>query len=1696
MDPRPASLGAALLGGLVSLALTAVGIAPAAAAPGRSATQSVAVGGFGIGDALEAMIDERDGSVQLSAPVAELALAWDSRAVASGDLSGFGPGWNLGLTRVGVQGGITVYPASGGAYAADVTQPSGLAGYGVGDLRFEVTPGGVLAARADGAVGEVAYEYVLAELGGTVTYLDAVGRPVARVAARGARADWRWAEQGGPAAHLLAMVSADGVVTELEWDGEPGVVLVHPAANLPPADNETVRTWRVHLDGGRVDRIVDPAGGSLSVGYRAGLISRTHAPSGAVTELVWRAYDDRVPRIATLRTSDGDGAELSVRHWRPVDSELPSGWPRYGDEREVFFSRDQGFHYRTELADGATIVRSTYRSLHTLDTRDLVVSGGSGERLLRQHEYSYPGADGDPAELPDPHALPGNWSRPLRAELTHHGLNGDSRLVHTEYEIDALGRAVREVDVDGTVTETEYAPDEPGELRPPVGLAVRERVTGPDGSIVETRHTLDESRSAVIASETLGGDDPAALTVTGRTEFTVEADGFVSEQRVVPAGDPAQVPVMTRWQKSVDLTVGERVLTETTAVGTEAEATSSTTASLVHGGVIAEVDAVGNHSTARYDVLGRVTRRVDAAGRATSIAYEREASDGRNATVTTTPDGVTRTEQLDAIGRVTRLTDNLAGGVATPGHVRVAERREYPDPATVEVTDAWGATTIARQDVFGREVETVSSSGATTRTDYDDVANTVTTRVTPTGDPGDEETVTVERLDAAGRRIERTGSRADGGAVPHVTTGYDGLGRTLVTDDGRLRTRVEYDELGHAVRTFTGAATAGAGSGAGAGAGAGAGSGAEAAETLTERRFDGFGASLEKTLRADGESASAGERELDELGRVRSEVDPLGRESRFGYSPDGLLVRVEAGSGQTIAHTYDPATRQLVGTVTTSPVGADVRVEIERDALTDRPIAVFDPTDRADTEIRTRHDGFGNPLEVAYPDGRVIRIAYDEHGRRERTTDATGRTTFLTYDGAGRIVRAVQRAGDAHDAAVVAEVGYRYDAFGRVQELERGNGVITRNTFTSVSEIATETTTRGDEVLAAREYEYDPSGLLVQRVDRVRDDATGELAVTATVYRYDAFGRLVHSSVHDGETVDATVMTRTEYEVTVAGDIRSERIWTRDDASRAAGRPGTLDSAAGSIAVDPITREFEYSPLGELVAVTTDGSRATQEYDGAGNLVRTVDGTEYRYDAANRLVAEIRDGLQTDTSYWADGTRRGRSSETDAVTFYWDGDTLLTEAHRDPVGVGGTASYLVGAGRHARTIEPAAGVVPELAVGSAPETVYYGDDRHSNVTELTDGFGRVVVRYTYRDYGEASETAAEHDGAHVEPVPLRRNPFQYAGGYVEPDGRLWLSVRSYDPASKRFTTMDEADLLNGYHYADLNPIMMVDPGGRSSKWDWMIDATLFSVAFGSVVSIAASAFFTGGWSLTMLGIVGLFADTVTMATSVVRLDAAVRREVIDPTLETAMFWGEVATGVLGFAAAAHTAMNVPRAVRLQQAEASLIFAELASVTEYRSPLRTIREWVLRTDGQLTPDLIAGGNKLFSSARHSASTAGHAEHLRRLAGQGTTPAAQTIDSVAKGPALTRPILASGVVRRIGEQSNRATADLAKLNSRATQLSFDEFDWNRYARSKTVPTDWRYPPKTMFPPRHIDAAPAAQRAHPWDSEPPIHRQRRFE
>ena len=121
-----------------------------------------------------------------------------------------------------------------------------------------------------------------------------------------------------------------------------------------------------------------------------------------------------------------------------------------------------------------------------------------------------------------------------------------------------------------------------------------------------------------------------------------------------------------------------------------------------------------------------------------------------------------------------------------------------------------------------------------------------------------------------------------------------------------------------------------------------------------------------------------------------------------------------------------------------------------------------------------------------------------------------------------------------------------------------------------------------------------------------------------------------------------------------------------------------------------------------------------QTFDGEGRITQSLSGWAFSYDAFDRMVTAARDGVSAAYTYWPDGTRRSTTTEGGAAgastqTFHYGTDgNLVNDTTADATtgtATAATASYLVTAGREARTLQPgttSVGAVPDGAPTPSP----------------------------------------------------------------------------------------------------------------------------------------------------------------------------------------------------------------------------------------------------------------------------------------------------------------------------------------------------------------------------------------------------------
>ena len=221
--------------------------------------------------------------------------------------------------------------------------------------------------------------------------------------------------------------------------------------------------------------------------------------------------------------------------------------------------------------------------------------------------------------------------------------------------------------------------------------------------------------------------------------------------------------------------------------------------------------------------------------------------------------------------------------------------------------------------------------------------------------------------------------------------------------------------------------------------------------------------------------------------------------------------------------------------------------------------------------------------------------------------------------------------------------------------------------------------------------------------------------------------------------------------------------------------------------------------------VTYDGPTLT--YDQNGN--RLTDGKYiYTWDSGDRLTSVTKKGNTAPFAsyqYDDDGRRIKKSVDGVVTNYHYDGDSIDVLYETDETGK--VLRHYIYSDDNIR-----------LAMKSGSQTLYYHYNGHGDVIALTDNNREVVATYNYDAWGNVLSSTAKTEIA-------KSNPFGYAGYMYDTETELYyLMARYYNPTQGVFLSLDpdpgdddDPLTMNGYAYADNNPVMNVDPDGH---WVW------------------------------------------------------------------------------------------------------------------------------------------------------------------------------------------------------------------------------------------------------------------------------------
>jgi RHS repeat-associated protein len=842
-----------------------------------------------------------------------------------------------------------------------------------------------------------------------------------------------------------------------------------------------------------------------------------------------------------------------------------------------------------------------------------------------------------------------------------------------------------------------------------------------------------------------------------------------------------------------------------------------------------------------YDAYGRELTSKDAAGNVTTTTY---------------------TDTAGLITAVTVTGPPVVPGDATTSHVTSEEK----DPAfgfeTVKV-DANGKRTDLEYDALGRLLKVwmpdrSRSAGQTPNLEF-------SYRV-----------VDGEIIAIGTRKLT-----ADGGQTEPTYELYDGRLRLRQTqepgpDGGRLITDKMYDSRGNVAREYGQYYSTGAPSTVLFGAYDGNVESQKVFDydgrnrVTVERFLVGTGETQEKWRNTTTYSGGrvtvdppTGDTPVTTLSDARDQIvelrqykgdSPTGAydSTTYTYTPADKLATVRDAAGNTWTHSYDLRGREIQvddpdkGTTKTTYDDLD-RVTSTTDA---RGKKIFTSYDALGRRTETREGSSTGPLLASW--------TYDTVRKGQPSTSTrhvngqTYTTTVNAYDNLYRAIRTtvtVPATEGALGGSYVFDTRYKLDGTVQSASFPNAGGLPAETVVYSYDELRRPTTTTG-----LTPYVTASIHSLTGKPEQYELSAGGKKAWLTYSYEYGT--QRLHSSRVDREDIagvdrNATYTYDDAGNVTAISDVarsgtdtqcftydylrRLTEAWTQGTQSCAAPpSSGVIGGVApywqsfGYDATGNRTSEIEHGVGGTADTVRSYGYPAAGEAQphgltsvtqtgGAGDRVES-----YGYDATGNTTSR-KIGTSDQTLEWDTEGRLSKVTEGAKVTSYLydaDGNRLI---RRDP---DGTTLYL-----------PGMELRLDNATTKVEATRYYTHDTVTVAVRTTAG-----VSFLAADQNGTGELAIN---AVTQSVSQRRfKPFGqlrgappgswpgekgFVGGTVDDStGLTHLGAREYDPATGRFISVDpiidphDPQQMNGYAYANNNPVTFTDPDGKFWGSWWAI----------------------------------------------------------------------------------------------------------------------------------------------------------------------------------------------------------------------------------------------------------------------------------
>ena len=555
-------------------------------------------------------------------------------------------------------------------------------------------------------------------------------------------------------------------------------------------------------------------------------------------------------------------------------------------------------------------------------------------------------------------------------------------------------------------------------------------------------------------------------------------------------------------------------------------------------------------------------------------------------------------------------------------------------------------------------------------------------------------------------------------------------------------------------------------------------------------------------------------------GNLTRMVDALGNETNYSYDEFGQLTTMVNAIGVTTIFDYDD-----FGNCNLESIPNFGMTQQREYDLVSRLVSL---TDAVGNTCFFDYDLCDNLISETDPKGNVTLYEYDKNDNLTAIVNAKGEATTYTYDFDDDLLLSESFQGISKY--------YSYNEDGLIKSYTNPNG----NTFSYSYDEKGRITGNGVST-----YSYYSDGQL-QSVSR-----NGK----SIVYAYDALNR-VSSVAYDGHTIgyaydNNSNLTKIVYpgglEVNYGYDALNRLVSVEDwnhQITQYHYRPDNqLDfveypnQMVTTYHYDDYDREDGVHTVrkdGAVVAsysfvMDKNGNHLSETATEPYNSYPLLDWPDknYTYNLSNRLLS---DGVMNfEYDYNGNTTKKGMITYSydvlDRLSSY-SGDNSLVYGY-DGLGIrrtlsrndGTTSNYVMDVMNGANVLMEMQGSEVQCydvygnglisRIKTNGETEYYVSDYRGSVVAMVDDSEEALIthRYQYDSWGNL-----------IQQEESDFNPFRYVGmsGVMYDDSTLYyMRDRFYDPTIGRFISEDPIWSTNLYPYAENNPVMNIDPSGRT-----------------------------------------------------------------------------------------------------------------------------------------------------------------------------------------------------------------------------------------------------------------------------------------